>query len=446
VTLSVGSHLAGKLVACPKCKQRATVPTPLPPLPPEPIHEPTPFAPPASAPPPAPTTTSPFASRFTAAPSAPAKSAELPFPALPPLPPDPQEFNLDLGASAAPAPAGPQEFSLDLGGGVGGDVGHPTPTPPAATYSPPPPPPPPPDDSDVELVDDEEEEELIRFPCMRCGVKLKVGASKGGQGIECPKCGQRTMVPEANEIGTFIVRGVKKGKHARTPEPPLAAWWPDGKKLNLPSNWRVDLEEAREYAQTERWQRALNALHDLQKSSRGDGVDIDVLRKPLAYCLAKWAAVELDRINRREKLSKPLRKVFKTVESVVRWGGQMDTHVCAACGKPMEHLVGSVQIRTAAGSAYMCCAAPTGNDDALIRQVQAVAKKLTLATGLDPDSGVVADAMELLPSWYRAVDLSGKSWAKTVEDTSGEGGGGAGGLLGSILGDALGDVLGDLLS
>src|SRR5204863_4158439 len=153
----------------------------------------------------------------------------------------------------------------------------------------------------------------------------------------------------AYEIGNYGVRGVQKGKANRPKEQPLAAWWPDGKKLKLPSNWRLDLEEARKYAETERWQRALNTLHELQKSARTDGTDIDVLRKPLAYCLAKWSAVELDRVNRREKLSKPLRKVFKQVESVVRWGGQIDSGVCAACGKPMEHLVGTVQIRTAAG-------------------------------------------------------------------------------------------------
>jgi DNA-directed RNA polymerase subunit RPC12/RpoP len=354
VTLGVAFEFAGKLVACPKCKQRSTVPLF------EVVEEP---------------------------------------------------------VKAVPAP------------------------PPAARKPAPPPP-----EADEP---DEVEEELIRFPCSKCGTKLKVGASRAGIAIPCPKCDARTLVPDLEEVGgSYGLVGGKKGKGERAKEQPLAAWWPDGKLLKLPSNWRVDLAEARTFAEGERWQKALRVLHDLQKLARGDGVDIDVLRKPLAYCLAKWSEVELDRIARGEKLSKPIRSVLKRAGTYQKWGGGFGTGECAACGRSLEHLVGTVQLRTAAGSAYLCCAAPTATDAALIEQVHLVSRKLTLAGSLDPESPAVANALERVPQWYRAVDLSEPGWARTVAEggAAGAAGGFLGGIIGDALGDALGNALGELLS
>jgi hypothetical protein len=200
-----------------------------------------------------------------------------------------------------------------------------------------------------------------------------------------------------------------------------------------------------DFAEGERWQKALRVLHDLQKVARGDAVDIDILKKPLAYCLAKWSAVELDSIVRGVKLSKPIRSVLKRAATFQKWGGSFSSTECAACGRSLPHLVGTVQLRTAAGSAYLCCAGPTGTDASLIGQVQRVAKKLTLAGRLDPDCPAVAEALERVPDWYKAVDLSEEGWARRIVDTSGQGSA-AGSILGNILGDALGDALGDLLS
>ena len=46
--------------------------------------------------------------------------------------------------------------------------------------------------------------------------------------------------------------------------------------------------------------------------------------------------------------------------------------------------------------------------------------------------------MARLPQWYKAVDLGGATWAKTVADTAGGGGG-------SGAGDAFGYALANLL-
>ena len=319
---------------------------------------------------------------------------------------------------------------------------------PVAAAPPPPPPPPARKPAPLKPELDETEEEPIRFPCSQCGAKIVIGANRAGLAIPCPKCNARTLAPELEEVGSYGLVGGKKGKGERAKEQPLAAWWPDGKLLKLPSNWRVDLAEAKTFAEGERWQKALRVLHDLQKLARGDGVDIDVLRKPLAYCLAKWSEVELDRIARGEKLSKPIRTVLKRAGTYQKWGGGFGTGECAACGRSLEHLVGTVQLRTAAGSAYLCCAAPTATDAALIAQVQQVSRKLTLAGTLDPESPAVANALERVPQWYRAVDLSEPGWARTVAEggAAGAAGGFLGGIIGDALGDALGHALGELLS
>ncbi len=176
-----------------------------------------------------------------------------------------------------------------------------------------------------------------------------------------------------------------------------------------------------------------------------DGVNIDILRKPLAYCLGRWAGKELARIKEGDGLSKPIRTVLKQAKAFQQWGGGFDTTMRAVCGKRFEHLIGTIQLRTVAGSAYLCCAAPTAADHALLQRVHKVSKTLTLASSLNPESAEVAAAMDRLPQWYRAIDRTGPGWVSRVVETTGDGAG-RGRVLGNLLGDVLGDVLGDLLS
>jgi DNA-directed RNA polymerase subunit RPC12/RpoP len=316
---------------------------------------------------------------------------------------------------------------------------------PVAAAPPPPPPPPPARKPAAPLKPelDEVDEEPIRFPCSKCGAKIVIGANRAGLAIPCPKCGARTLAPELEEVGSYGLVGGKKGREERAEEQPLGTWWPDGKQLKLPGNWREDLAEARDFAERERWQKALAVLHDLQKLARGDGVDIDLLKKPIAYCLAKWSEVELDRVKRGEKLSKPLRTVLKRAGTFQQWGGSFSSSECAACGRSLPHTVGTIQLRTAAGSAYMCCAGPTETDAALVAQVQGVSRKLALASHLDPECPAVADAQERVPQWYRALDLSEPGWARIVAE--GGAAGAAAGALGYVIGDALGEALGEAL-
>ena len=107
----------------------------------------------------------------------------------------------------------------------------------------------------------------------------------------------------------------------------------------------------------------------------------------------------------------------------------------------LPHLVGTVQLRTAAGSAYLCCAAPRDGRESH-RASAAGREEAHLAGGLDPTArgGGGAGATGVVP----AVDLS-EEVGEGIVDTSGQGSA-AGNLLGNLLGDALGDALGDLLS
>jgi hypothetical protein len=284
-------------------------------------------------------------------------------------------------------------------------------------------------EEELELVETPPEKP-IRFRCGKCREKIEVSARLAGLAVPCPECNQRILVPEPDEVGTYSVGG--KRARGGDEDVPLAAWWPDGKKLKLPSLWRANLEESLEEAEKERWKKALALLHELQKLGREDRVDINLLRKPLAYCLAGLARNELARIKENAVLSEPIRKLLSQVKAMRNWGGTFDTGKCAACGRSLEHLVGTFQLRTIAGSAYLCCVRPTAADVALIQQVQRVSNKLTLANTLDPESSHVAQAMAKLPQWYLAVDLKDGGWAKRVVG-SGTGGGGDGPDLGDAL-------------
>ena len=302
----------------------------------------------------------------------------------------------------------------------------------------------------VPLVEEEEARQPIRFACSKCRTKLKVLGQLAGRTIPCPRCGENTIVPDADEVGAYSFAGASQSDaddDCDTDGPPLDEWWPDVSELNLPGSWRIALASARTHTEAERWTKALGLLNDLfQKGLRVKGKnDTHVLRKPLAYCLGRWAVRELDRIDDdKAKLSKPIRQVLKKAADLKRWNGSLSNSECTICGRKLLHLVGTTQVRTVAGSAYLCCAKPTSQDDELIRRVDRINKKLTLAGSLDPDNRQVPAAMKKLPEWYRAVDVYKSGWTKSVDGTLEHGGGTAAG--GSIAGDIAGNMVGNLLS
>jgi DNA-directed RNA polymerase subunit RPC12/RpoP len=361
--LAIDSGLAGKVVACPRCKERTTVPTPF-----EVVEEPPPQQQ-ASRPP--------------------DKPAAAP-PAVPPAPP--------------PRPV-------------------------------------------VKAGVEESQQERVRFPCGGCGAKMAVVASRRGQSVECPKCGDRTLVPDEDE-GTYGLEGArKKGAVKKAKSPPPAAWWPDGKKLDAPAAWANDLARARAFAERREWKQALSVLHNLRKRGKLNEIEVArVLNKPLAYCLGRWASEELEDIDDRGGISKPMKKLLKKARERQMWAGTFSAEVCPLCDRTLTSTIGTTEVRTVAGSAFVCCESPTAADDVAIQQVRKVHQKLTLATGLDAEVPEVVNALADLPGWYRAVDLSQQWWFRSVTEGTADGyNSGGGGILGNILGDALGDALGGLL-
>ncbi len=289
--------------------------------------------------------------------------------------------------------------------------------------------------------------ELLRFPCIKCGAKLRVSAELAGRAIPCPKCGANTLVPDREEIGDYgLARKTRPTAAAPAPERPIAEWWPDGTKLNLPFSWRVPLASARGHAEHERWTKALGLLNDLfQKGLRSDA-GTHVIRKPLAFCLGRWAVRELDRFDEEGgRLSPPIRTVLKRATEMQRFGGSFHSHECPLCARPLHHLVGTRQVRTIAGSAYLCCAAPTRGDDALVQAVERINKKLAVGMSLDSDNAEIPMALARIPDWYRAVDMAEYGWTRRVTDTSSGGGGGGGIGIGiGFGGDAGGEIAGEL--
>jgi hypothetical protein len=310
----------------------------------------------------------------------------------------------------------------------------------------------------------------IQFSCFGCLATLAVRAELAGKVVACGKCKQRSTVPapaepvapppppppappprkviraavdeDEGESATYGLEGKPKRDAARAKPVPIAQWWPDGAKLNAPATWTGDLARAKRYAELGEWKDSLTSLHNLYKRGRVHGIaDAHVLNRPLAYCLSRWAMDELDRIACGEGLSKPLAKLLKQAREQQKWGG-FRSETCPLCSRTLPTTIGTIQIRTVAGSAYVCCASPTVGDDALIRRVHKVSQKLTLATGLSPDTPEVGEATAQLPKWYRAVDLSASWWVRAV--TEGDSGGG-GSLLGNVLGNTLGEALGELL-
>lgn len=303
------------------------------------------------------------------------------------------------------------------------------------------------------LVETKPSEPPLRFPCTKCGTKLKVIAQFAGRAIPCPKCGQNTLVPDADEAegGSY---GFAASSHSQDddvpahPEPDIDEWWPDGEKLNLPPSWRIALSRARTHIEEERWTKALGLLNELfQKEVSGKGkIGTHFLRKPLAFCLVRWAAREIDRMDdARAKPSTPLRKVLKKAMDMQRYAGTLSSSECQYCGRELHHLVGTTQVRTIAGSAYLCCARPTPQDHQLVHRVDSIGKKLKLGGSLDPDNRQIPKAMKMLPDWYRALDIYESNWTKVVVDNDSQGDGRGGSTAGDVAGYAAARVLSSLL-
>lgn len=316
----------------------------------------------------------------------------------------------------------------------------PLPPPPVAPPPKPAPPPPP-----------ARELAPIRFKCSVCREEITAPGSYSGRAFTCPECGKSNLVPDEDEVGTFAVEGLTKptsGKRSAGKETeadaPVAAWWPDAKAIRVPSSWAGPLSTARGHAEHGRWKEALTVLHGLHEK----GSDVEratALHGPIAHCLARWAAGEFERASIAGELSKPTRTVLKKARDMQKWAGSFSTEECPLCGKRLHHLVGTMEVRTIAGSAYLCCAAPTKTDDALVRRYERIARKLTLATGLDPGNTEVPDALSKFPWWYRTIDLGAGWWVRPVTDSSGNVSGAAAGGMFGLAGDSFGEVLGEIL-
>jgi hypothetical protein len=261
----------------------------------------------------------------------------------------------------------------------------------------------------------------IRFRCHHCPVKLQAPSKLAGRYIACPSCGKNTPVPDsAEETGTY---GVLGGGTRASVDPlerlqarsnhsgrPTDDDWCVLNYRSLPPSYQGPLDKARSMARRHEWRQALSELYELFRSV-GEGHILPgnyFVRRPLAYCLTHWAIEELLALDESGRQpSQAMRQVFKKGEQLKKWGGTFSMRECALCGRQAPQTRTSAKLKTGAGWAHLCCAAPTREDLRLVKDFDGIRKRLSCAAALDQKNGDVQETVAALPWWYRVLMTEG---------------------------------------
>jgi hypothetical protein len=250
----------------------------------------------------------------------------------------------------------------------------------------------------------------IRFACGHCKGRLKAPKQMAGRSAACPQCGKNTLVPDSDEeSGTYGLSAVSddplSAASASLPalnkqRPTNADWCVPGYEQHtlLPA-----LDEARSLARQRQWKEAVKQVTDLFQSRWQGQIESSnlIVRKPLAFCLTHWAAEQLAQVESRKlEVSHPLRGLLKAAALHYKHGGRFGFQHCGICGKQLLTLEGKLEVKTVAGSAYLCCATPTEPDRKLVARLDRAWKRLSFACALDADNAEARQAQACLPRWY----------------------------------------------
>ena len=274
--------------------------------------------------------------------------------------------------------------------------------------------------------------QYVTFTCMHCERTLKVRTEFAGKVVKCPKCLDKTVVPDTEGAGvTYGVADVSApstGSTAPKKRSAVDIWQALG-YAELSANSRDRLDRARALVRQEQWERAVSLLNDLFRASAQSEMTRKnaVFRTPLSYCLTHWAMEGLDDLNDdpEAELSRPMRRLLEIAGEKQKWGGVFDFTECGLCRGRLKSIVGRPSVRTTVGTAYLCCAKPTKNDQALVGRVNMLWQRLSLAAVLDDQNEEVWDAMKKLPAWqasFRVEKLSlsrGSLYERWDDETNG---------------------------
>ena len=139
-------------------------------------------------------------------------------------------------------------------------------------------------------------------------------------------------------------------------------------------------------------------------------------RKPLSFCLVQCSTEGLQQLgSENPKLSKPMKQLMKLAVDKRKWGGAFNMRECPLCERQNPHGRGCTVVRTAVGSAYLCCASPTKQDLETIGSVEQIRKRLDLAKALDDRNARVTEALAALPDWFKVLSVDSESgWMKKM--------------------------------
>jgi hypothetical protein len=272
--------------------------------------------------------------------------------------------------------------------------------------------------------------QYVSFTCMHCERRLKARRELAGKVAKCPKCHERTEVPGAEAAGVAYALAGESAPTTESVAPknrPSADIWQALGYVELSAKSRRRLDEARALSGQDEWERAVSLLNDLFRASAGGQMTREnaVFRTPLSYCLTRWSVEVLGRLDPAADLSKPMRRLLEVAAEKQKWGGVFDIAECGLCRQPLKSIAGRASVRTTVGTAYLCCAKPTKDDQRLVGEVNAIWQRLCLATVLDDQNENAWYAMRRLPSWqasFRVEKISlgrGNSWARWDAETDG---------------------------
>ena len=274
--------------------------------------------------------------------------------------------------------------------------------------------------------------EYVSFTCMHCERRLKVRREFAGKVVKCPKCQDKTVVPGTEDAGVAYGVASESAPPTESAAPknrPSSDIWRAFGYEGLSAKSKARLEEARAFCRQDEWERATSLLNDLFRGSAKSEMTREnaVFRTPLSYCLTRWAAEVLGELedDPEADLSRPMRRLLGVAAEKQKWGGVFDTAGCGLCREPLKSIAGRAFVRTTVGTAYLCCAKPTKNDQRVVGEVNVIWQRLSLATVLDDQNEGARHVMRKLPPWQASLRVErisldrGSTWARWDEETDG---------------------------
>jgi hypothetical protein len=259
----------------------------------------------------------------------------------------------------------------------------------------------------------------IFFRCEKCQYRLRADEDCAGEFATCPQCQAAVEVPDPDGGPRFYsIAGEPETTAESSPNicaspaglPRKAAsstdvWRPEA-WAEAPPEVRSALNQAQAFGEAGQEVKALALLLAAGRNRLFDPENRPLWR-PSALCLVRWAQKMLDWLEEQKvTLSKPLRRLLKIAAEKQRWGGTFNFRECALCEGPLGSLHGRAKVNTAAGVAYLCCAAPTKEDFVQVRLIDTIWQAVSLAGALDPDNRDVPITLEALPAWHKVLVTS----------------------------------------